>query len=785
MTTPRTLQRTSPRTLPRIRPMTPGIPHAARVRAYLAGLVITAGLTGVAWRAWALQVDDGDRYRALAVKQHALTVGIPAPRGDIIDAHGRPLAVSADADSIWANPHDIRDVTDTADKLARLLGSDAATLEAKLASDRRFVWIDRHVTPERARVVSGARLPGIEVSKEPRRWYPARAIGGAVVGRSDIDGNGLDGVELAMNAQLTGHRGAGRALRDARGKKMFADGLEPPEPGATVQLSLDSSIQASAEAALGDAVRANKANSGVAVVVEIATGRVVAMASSPAYDPNGPGAASAPGTAGAPDGPSAGDPPGAAGAPNAADSHAAPRARDNRVARNRAVTDAYEAGSVMKIFSVAAALDDGTVTPDTELDLGGGQLRIGGLKPIRDLHHDPYLTVAGIIKRSSNVGAAKIALRFGADKLYAALRRFGFGQRTGIELPGEQPGTLRPGTRWRDIELATISYGYGLAVTPLQIAAALAAFGNHGVYREPRIVERVIDADGTLLYEAAPATRQVVSDRTATAMLAMLASAFEGGKQAGTAAMIVVPGFRCGGKTGTAHKYDPATRQYAPDRYLSSFAGLAPIDHPRLAIVVIVDDPSGGDYFGGKVAGPVFAAIASEALRYLGVPGESPICAPPVPGAPPSTAAKTCLPAAVVAQARPRPGSFAATAAPSGPPVRDPAGDPGGDPAGDLADAPADAPADEPAGPIDPADDPAANQPAITIPDFRGLGMARAIALGRTAHVRIEVSGTGRVIRQDPAPGPASPGQHGLHGLHGSRPPAAPRVVLQFSDGKP
>jgi cell division protein FtsI (penicillin-binding protein 3) len=782
--------------------MTPGIPHAARVRAYLAGLVVTAGLTGVAWRAWALQVDDGDRYRALAVKQHALTVGIPAPRGDIIDAHGRPLAVSADADSIWANPRDIRDVTDTADKLARLLGGDAVTLEAKLAGDHRFVWIDRHVTPERARVVRDARLPGIEVSKEPRRWYPARAIGGAVVGRSDIDGNGLDGVELAMNAQLTGHRGAGRALRDARGKKMFADGLELPEAGATVQLSLDSSIQATAEAALGDAVRANKAKSGVAVVVDIATGRVVAMASSPGYDPNGPGA---PGTAGAPEGPSAGDPPGAAGAlatpnaPKAADSHAAPRARDSRLARNRAVTDAFEAGSVMKIFSVAAALDDGTVMPDTEFDLGGGQLRIGGLKPIRDLHHDPYLTVAGIIKRSSNVGAAKIALRFGADKLYAALRRFGFGQRTGIELPGEQPGMLRPGNRWRDIELATISYGYGLTVTPLQVAAALAAFGNHGLYREPRIVERVIDADGTLLYEAAPATRQIVSDRTATAMLAMLASAFEGGKQNGTASMIVVPGFRCGGKTGTAHKYDPATRQYALDHYLSSFAGLAPIDHPRLAIVVIVDDPSGGDYFGGLVAGPVFATIASEALRYLGVPGESPICPPPVPGAPPSIAARICLPAAVVAQPKPRPGSVAPAAVPSGPPIRNPAGEPGDEAAGDLADAPAgepgdladepaDAPAGEPAGQPDPTDPPAAAPPVVTIPDFRGLGMARAIALGREAHVRIEVSGTGRVIRQAPAPGPAPPGAHGPHGRHGphgSRPPAAPRVVLQFSDGKP
>jgi cell division protein FtsI (penicillin-binding protein 3) len=595
---------TVPRSFPRIRPMTPGIPRAARVRAYLAAVVVTAGLCGVAWRAWALQVEQTEHYRAIAAKQHALTVEIPAPRGEIVDGRGRPLAVSADADSIWANPREIHDVTDTADRLARLVGGDAATLEAKLARDHRFLWIGRHVAPEVARAVKAARLAGIEVAREPRRWYPGRAIGGTVIGRSDIDGRGVDGVELALNAMLVGQRGGGRALRDVRGKRMFADGLERPEPGATVQLSLDSTIQASAETALAAAVHAHKAKSGVVVVVEIGSGRVLAMASSPAYDPNGN--------------------------------------EGHDGARNRAVTDAYEAGSVMKIFSVAAALDDGIVAPDTEFDLGGGQITFGA-HTLRDVHPDPYLTVAGIIKRSSNVGAAKIALRYGGPRLYAALRRFGFGARTGIELPGEQPGMLRDGARWRDVELATISYGYGLTVTPLQIAAALAAFGDHGIYREPRIVDRVIDPDGTVLYRAAPGEHRVVSEQTATTMLAMLASVFEGGKQHGTASSIVVPGFKCAGKTGTARKYDPLLRAYATDRYLSSFAGIAPLDQPRLAIVVLIDDPNGGDYFGATVAGPVFATVASESLRYLGVPGEPAVCARPV--AAQDTAVKTCLPA--------------------------------------------------------------------------------------------------------------------------------------------
>jgi cell division protein FtsI (penicillin-binding protein 3) len=753
---------------PQIKPMTPGIPHAARIRAYLAALGVIAGLSGVAWRAWALQVDEGDRYRALAARQHALTVEIPAPRGDVIDVHGRPLAVTADADSIWAHPRDIHDVTDTAARLAALIGGNPAALEAKLGGDRRFLWLARHVTPELARRVRDARLPGIEVGTEPRRWYPERSIGGTVIGRSDIDGNGVDGIELAMNAQLTGQRGEGSGLRDVRGKRMFAGGLERPQPGATVQLSLDTTIQASAEAAIGESVRANHARSGVVVVLEVATGRVVAMASVPASDPNGPSVAGVPAAAAAADGaasePSAAgvtDAMNAANADGAAAASPGPPKLPHEPARNRAVTDAYEAGSVMKLFSVAAALDDGTVAPDTELDLGGGQFRVSpGIKPIRDVHNDPYLTVAGIIKRSSNVGAAKIALRFGAAKLYAALRRFGFGARTGIELPGEQAGMLRNGARWRDIELATISFGYGLTATPLQIAAGLAAFGTGGVYHEPRIVERVIDGDGTLLYEAQAAERRVVSERTAAEMLAMMAAVFEGGRQNGTASTIVVPGFRCAGKTGTAHKYDPAIHAYASDHYLSSFAGLAPLDHPRLAIVVLVDDPSGGDYFGGKVAGPVFARVASEALRYLGVPGEPEVC-PPAPGTAPGAAAaasgaRTCLPAAPRGpkEATSRAGAPARSALPGS--------------AASSGAAPGPLPPTAAASGADAVRSAPATAPALRIPDFRGMGMARAIAAARDAHLAVALSGTGRVVEQRPPPGPSR---------------AAPEVWLRLSDG--
>ncbi len=680
-----------------IKPMTPGVPHSARVRAYLAGIVVTAGLCGVVWRAYALQVDEADHYRALAERQHAMNVDIPAPRGDVIDAVGRPLAVSADADSIWANPREIHDVTDTADKLAKLVGGDAGALEAKLGGDRKFVWIERQVSREVAAAVRAAKLPGIEVAKEPRRWYPGKTIGGPVIGRADIDSRGLEGIELSMNDVLLGSHGEGQAVRDARGRKMFADGLAQPEPGATVQLSLDRSIQAIADQAVADSVITNKAKNGVAVVLEVATGRVIAMSSYPTYDPN------------------------------STEAHAG--------ARNRPVTDTYESGSVMKVFTLAAALDDGMVSPTTELDVQG---LVVGPKAITDVHPYKYLSVSDILKHSSNIGAAKIAMRLGRDKMYAALKQFGFGSRTGIELPGEQTGRVRNGSGWRDIELATIAYGYGLTVTPLQIAAGLAAIGNGGVYHAPRVIDRITDPDGTVLYRPMGETRQMVRPATAEAMRKMLATVFEGGKDGGTAKEILVPGFKCGGKTGTAHKYDSETKKYAPDRYLSSFAGLAPIDNPRLAIVVLIDEPSGGDYFGGKVAGPVFAKIASESLRYLGVPGTAIVCPPPPPGynALLDTSVKTCLPAVPVpraAVAKP-----AVVEAPA-PPIVDAA---------------------------DPAPQPIAN--GISIPDFRGLGVARALDVAREAHLGVDVNGSGRVVNQDPAPGSV----------------AAPvRISLTFSDG--
>ncbi len=657
-----------------------GVSRAVKVRAYVATSMITLMLAGVTYKAWGLQVEDSAEFSARAYRQHVHTIEIPAPRGEILDARERPLAVSADVDSIYANPREVVDVTATADRLAALLGLDAGPLEAKLATSKAFAWIARHVTPDQAAAVRAAKLAGVEVTTEPRRWYPAQATGGPLLGFAGIDGDGLDGLELRFDSYLRGEQATFTALRDARGKTALADGFVEAVPGAAVHLTIDRAIQDIADRALATAVDLHDAKSGIAVVLDVKTGAVLAISSLPTYDPNDPGDAVKAG------------------------------------ARNRAVTDVFEIGSIMKVFLVAAALDQRVTRVDEWWDLDWGRWRLGS-KTITDTHHDDALTTAGILKRSSNVGAVKLGLRLGRERLYAGLVQFGFGKKTGIELPHEEPGTMRDAKRWREIELATISYGYGMTVTPLQVAAAFAAFGDGGRWHTPHVVDRITDAAGDVVYEPTLETREACTARTAEQMLPILASVFDvntkGKRDAGTAASVYVDGFRAGGKTATARKLDPATKQYTDKMYLSSFAGLAPIDAPRISVVVVIDEPRGADYYGGKVAGPVFATIVSETLRYLGVPGDG-VSSGKKPVDPDAEVIDETVPLAAIE---------------------------------DLA------PARAGSGPLE-------------IPDLRGMGLARAIDTARAAGVAIDVHGTGVALRQEPAPG---------------RAPAGTRVTVTFA----
>jgi len=643
-----------------------------RGRIYGVAVLITAGLGAVAWRAYGMQIGEAERYRRMAERQHFKTIEVAAARGPIYDVQGRELAVSVDVDSVVADPRAVVDVTGTAEALSRVLGLDRADLEAKLASRRRFVWIERHVTAEQAAAIRALDLAGVDLRQEPRRYYPGRGLACSVIGFADVDGHGVEGVEASLDELLTGKSARLDALRDARGRTLLPGAAEA-EPGTAVTLTLDRSIQSFTESALAEAITQTHAHAGVAIVVDVASGGVLAMADYPAWDPNDP----------------------------------ATLARNH--ARNRAVTDAYEIGSGMKVFAISAALDAGVVKPTTVIDVQGGEITIGR-KTIRDSNHDDELDIGGILKRSSNVGAVKVTQILGAERLHDALLRFGFGTETGIELTGERSGTIRPPQRWGKIGLATISFGYGMTATPLQVVAALAAIGNRGIYHEPRIIERVTSAAGKVVYQRRPVGRRVLAEKTAVEITDMISHVFDKGRHGGTARGVTVPGYRAGGKTGTARKVDRKSGTYSEDRYLSSFIGLAPIDQPRIAVLVLLDEPQGHDYYGGVVAAPVFAHIVSDTLRYLGVPAE-------VESDPPADAAE---PAAAEAP----PGDSLPAAGQQSAEIGD--GDAGDPPGADGG---------------------------VAAPDFRGLGMAAAVERAAAAGLEIEVEGSGRAASQTPPPG--------------------------------
>jgi cell division protein FtsI (penicillin-binding protein 3) len=751
--------------------------HAwVRVRMVGVAAIMTALLAAVAYRAYGLQIRQADRYRELARRQQIAMVEVPAPRGAIYDATGAELAATADIDSVYANPQEVHDLGGTAEKLGRLLDLLPAEVEARLSSPREFVWMERHVRPEEARAVRAARLEGVHLTPEPRRFYPGRNLAGPVLGFAGIDGRGLDGIELTMNEELSGRRVSAAALRDASGT-LVTDGPVVPEPGASVKLTIDRFVQYTAERVLAAAIEKNRARAGVVVVLDVPTGGVLAMANWPTYDPNRPVGA-----------------------------------RD-RAARNRAVTDVYEIGSVMKVFSVAAALEAGVVTPDTAFDVNGGKIKIGR-KSITDTYRDQVLTVGGILKRSSNVGAVKIAQRLGRGPLRDAMVRFGFGARSGIELPGEERGLLRGAKSWGAIELATISFGMGMSTTPLQVAAGFAAIARGGVYRAPRIVREVREASGRVLERPPPLERRVISEATAAQLVPMMASVFERGKHSGTAGSLQLPGFQAAGKTGTAHKIDPATGQYAKRLYLSSFAGFAPLDRPRVVVLVLIDEPHGDEHYGGLVAGPPWLEVMADTLRYLGVSaghvpsqaGEAQAGAAPTNGSAPSGGAGSesgpgagsgtgagpgpgagpgsgtgagsdAVPAAgpgsgtgagsdAVPAAGPGSGTGAGSDAVSGAGPGSESGsatDTGSDPASDS-----DAEGERAGEGAPPQGDEAG--PAVDMPDLTGVGLADALELAGARCASVQVNGNGQVIEQFPPPGRR-------------RRPAECRIVLSHETG--
>ncbi|MGH7932943.1 MAG: penicillin-binding protein [Candidatus Binataceae bacterium] len=633
---------------------------------------------------------DGPRLSSLARSEHTGEITLAATRGPIVDRNGKPLALSAETRSVFARPPQLLESSTRAERarLAARLGLKPAELEARLHRGAPFVWLRRHLPPQQAQAAEMLGLDGVGGVSEYKRFYPESNLAASVVGLAGMDGQGLSGVELQYDRLIRGEPVELTFYHDAFGHPIFDTplALKTPAPGAKIELTIDSTIQSIAENYLGEQVEKSGARSGSVVVLDPFTGEVLALANASAGGANIRG-----------------------------------RLHDT------AVQDAFEPGSTMKGILGAIALQDRVINTTREIYCENGIWHVGG-RTIHDDERHGWLNLGGIIEVSSNIGAAKIALALGAQRFYQGLRAFGLGARTGIDLPGEASGILRPPSTWREIALANHGFGQGVAVTPIQLAAAYAAIANGGVMMRPYVVKTAYDADGEEIVRHTPqALRRVISPDVAHAMNLLLRGVVNGPD--GTGRLARVADFAVAGKTGTAQMVNPATGTYFQNRLVASFVGFVPAEDPRLVILVVLYDVAHG-HFGGLVAAPVFSEVASGALRHLDV----------IPTHPPLETA-SLLPFGAV-------GGFAASGD-SGAAQVDSAS-----PAFDSADAAASAqgPAEMREYPIEPRSA-FAQMPKGATPDFSGLSLRRAIGLARGRGVSVSIKGSGYVASQQPAPG--------------------------------
>lgn len=555
-----------------------------RLRLWVLGLGFTAALAVVGTRAVMLQVVDGPRLSRKAADQVEGSLRTAGKRGTIYDRRGQEMAVSVSVASIAARPLEIADREAAVRELAAVLQLRPQEIREKLSSPRRFVWIKRQATPRETDALRRKNLPGIEFVSETSRFYPNRTLAAHVLGFTGVDGRGLEGVEFFYDAVLRESELSVRVLKDARRAGFLTElpaGRDPD--GKNIVLTLDHGIQFLVESALNEAVAASRARSGMAIVMEPATGAILALALAPSFNPNA--------------------------------YEEAPKS----LWRNRAVTDPFEPGSIMKIFLAAAALEHTPLSPRSTFHCENGRYRIGK-HTVHDVHHYGVLSLQDIIRYSSNIGAAKIGGTIGPEKLYETLSRFGFGRKTGIDSPAETSGVLPPYKKWAEIDTAAISFGHGMSASALQLATAASAIANGGVLMKPRLVSAVTDAEGREVERFEPvALGRVIRPETARTLREILQSVLLPG---GTGVLAALDGYSAGGKTGTARKVDERG-QYANDRHLASFIGFAPAEDPRITVLVVIDEPR-GQVYGGAVAAPVFKKIAQATLSRLNVPPSPP-----------------------------------------------------------------------------------------------------------------------------------------------------------------
>ncbi len=546
-----------------------GAKKPGMIRVWLTGAIMLLAAVVLVARAVNLQVTEAEFLQGQGEARFLRQVAIPTVRGNILDRHGEPLAVSTPVESVWAHPGELLQAAERLAELAALLDTPADDLERRLTqrATREFVWLRRRIHPDLAEQIRDLSIPGVFFQREYRRFYPTGEVTSQVLGFTNVDDVGQEGLELAYNGWLQGEPGAKRVIQDRLGRVVQdVELIRDARPGRDLQLTLDRRLQYLAFRELKAGVLEVEARSGSLVVMDVGSGEILAMVNFPSYNPN-----------------------------------ASTRAVGEGL-RNRALTDVLEPGSVIKPFAVAAAMEAGLAHPQMLVDTSPGTMRVSG-HTIRDVRDFGQMTVEELLVKSSNVGVVQLVLSMDARHLWGLYSRFGFGTVTGTGFPGESAGVLRDYERWRKLEQATLSYGYGLSVTPLQLARATAAIADGGRLRQPSFI---LGTENQVL--------SVMDPDLARDLVDMLEMATRAG---GTGTLAQVPGYRVAGKTGTSRKVGAGGYE---SRYVSSFSGFAPASRPRLAAVVVIHDPQGERYYGGQVAAPVFGQVMAAALRLFSIP---------------------------------------------------------------------------------------------------------------------------------------------------------------------
>jgi cell division protein FtsI (penicillin-binding protein 3) len=627
-----------------------------------------------------LQIWKHDEYARLAENQHAKTVPLRPKRGPILDRNGQALAVSSRADTLYVTPVKVEDAPRLAARLAPILGEPAREVARKLTVTKKFAPVRRRLTPDMARAVRELRDPSLTLVEDSLRLYPNRELAAQLVGFEGAEGKGLAGMEQAWDAHLAGAEGRAVVERDALGREVTGAPivLKPSVAGQGIVLTIDATIQYLAEKEVDAAWRRTRAKSAMAVAMDPRTGEILAMAIRPTYNPNAFGTAT------------------------------------DEDRRARAVTDPFEPGSTFKVIMAASALEEGVVRPTDRIYGENGAITVANAT-IHDWKKYGWLTFAEVLQNSSNVGSIKVGMMLGKERYYKYITGFGFGAPTNLGLPGESRGQLRPPAQWSGLSLATMSIGQEISVTAVQMVAAFAAVANGGRLMQPQIIRAVLDAQGREVRSFEPiAVRQVISPDTAHTLTDMMVNVVRNG----TGHNAAIPGYDVAGKTGTAQKMDPATRRYSRSPGVLSFVGFVPADDPRLAMLVLLDEPK-NEKWGSEAAAPIFSAIGREALRYLNV---APRDASPVP-----------IVRGEMASAAPE--KARGTEAPV--PALDASAVPAGAPAG--------------------SDDAPPATVAAVMPRLAGLSLRQALEALAPHGVRLEISGRGVVTSQQPAPGAPLP----------------------------